>query len=585
MASAKKNISISSARVFVNPRSFSFILICILCIYVLVLSGCSLRLFEIPVDKRKTTFAKEEIDKKKVKDKEKIKELIEVLETRSRPEIEQIAISKDESRYIRKDLRNFITQEWEKGWKYLKSMDMNTYASSIEGIDGVLVPKKALRKFNPGDYRVYATDSKPGIKLSFIHLSDVQLRDERVYMFREGPTQFLDYFSSGFAHDPYLIMYDHSYYLTLIGVMRLLNESQLGDQKPSFMIHTGDVAHMGVVSEHYEFIYITNKLKIPWFNVLGNHDYPVYGNLSSEDVGVIDPNMGFQTLSSRYNFINMHGKGFEIDQMVYFSPENAPDDETLDKGSVYNGFDMKGAESVVDGNIEKPCEECPGYYYLEAVPPQGKDPGILVVVIDTSVEDFHFSDGSVCRNKNVGESKDKKKCDREQIDWLEEVLKKYAKEGNWMVLAYGHHALNRKSFCDDSYEKVTDLFHNPKYNVIAYFCGHSHEHWIKYHRNEDNPESFGFWEITTDSAMEYPKKGSLVNIVYTDEKYWEITLQSFWPYFLDGDLPDAPQMLINARKCFQASKDDNEGKKKKRYDKLHEKHHDAVLPFSFPKVQ
>jgi len=48
----------------------------------------------------------------------------------------------------------------------------------------------------------------------------------------------------------------------------------------------------------------------------------------------------------------------------------------------------------------------------------------MAVVLDTSVEDFHFAKGSVCRNENASESRDKDKCDREQIDWLENVLKK-----------------------------------------------------------------------------------------------------------------------------------------------------------------
>jgi hypothetical protein len=86
--------------------------------------------------------------------------------------------------------------------------------------------------------------------------------------------------------------------------------------------------------------------------------------------------------------------------------------------------------------------------------------------------------------------------------------------------------------------------------------------------------------------MEYPKKGSLVNIIYTKEGYWEITLQSFWPYFIENIGDDAPALLKNAKKCFEASKIDREGKNKMiRYSKLDPKHHDAVLRFSFPKAK
>jgi hypothetical protein len=207
----------------------------------------------------------------------------------------------------------------------------------------------------------------------------------------------------------------------------------------------------------------------------------------------------------------------------------------------------------------------------------------LVVVLDTSTKDFRFAKGTVYRHNEVAGSPDESKR-FEQINWLRGILEEYAAKGNWMVLAFGHHALNGKNFFDDSYKKVTELFHNPRYNVVAYFCGHSHEHLIAYHKNPDHAETFGFWEIKTDAIMEYPKKGSLVNILCTDEGYWEITVQSFWPYFLE-DLPlDAPAMLKNARKCFEGAKCDRAGKKKLlRYSKLDPKHHDVVLRFSFPK--
>jgi hypothetical protein len=591
MDSTKEIFAKSSLRAFLYAKSLSTALIYFLCINILVITGCVLKLFEYPAEKENLGRAKMQATSKANVAR------VEILQRRSEPKIEKSPHIPE--RFIRKDLQNFTDREWQEGWEYLKSMDMITYASSIEGTDGILVPKKALQRFDPGDSIAYSAHSEPRIKLSFIHLSDVQLRDERVYMFRKKLTEFLDYISDGFDHDPDLVFYDHSYYLTLIGVMRLMSNRLYNGEIPSFMIHTGDALHMGVVSENYDFIYMANKLRIPWYNVFGNHDFQVYGNLSSKDVGVIDPNMGFQTVSSRYNFINMHGKGFEIDKQVYFSPDNAPDDETTNKTkSVYNGFDRQGAKFLEPGDLEerinKPCKHCPGYYHFEAVKPEGSDPGILVIVLDTSTEDFRFAKGSIYRGKEVRDSTDKsKRCestDRSkrcaQLNWLRRVLEQYAEKDNWMVLAFGHHALNRKSFSDKSYQEIIGLFHNPTYNVVAYFCGHSHEHWVTYHRNHHHPKTFGFWEIKTDAIMEYPKKGSLVNIVSTDEKYWEITLQSFWPYFLQ-DLPDdAPAMLKNAKKCFEASINDNEGKKKvARYSRLDPRHHDVVLKFSFPKVQ
>jgi hypothetical protein len=81
--------------------------------------------------------------------------------------------------------------------------------------------------------------------------------------------------------------------------------------------------------------------------------------------------------------------------------------------------------------------------------------------------------------------------------------------------------------------------------------------------------------------MEYPKKGSLVNLICSEQGNWEITLQSFWPYFLENELaPNAPKMLKNAKKCYEASKEDNDGKKKTYYENFAETHHDTRLRFS-----
>lgn len=546
--------------------------------------GCALKLFEFPLDKETLKQASE-----KTRDTETLG-LVEVLKARPSYRLEETIDRSGKKRLIRRDLQDFIDREWLKGRNYLNKMDLKLYAIDIKGKGGIIVPKKLLARFEPDIPITYHKYNNPGVKLSFIHLSDLQLRDERVYMFNKKLTEFGDYISDGFQHEPGMIFYDYSYYLSQIGLMNRFQELLSTKERPLFMIHTGDSLHMGVVSELYEFIYMTNKLNIPWYNALGNHDYQVYGNLDSKDVGVIKPNMGFQTVNSRYNFINLHGGGFHVDKQVYFSPDNAPDDNTtLETRSVFNGFDRTGKTFSEQGRLRerlnKPCKNCPGYYHFEITEPKNGDPGILAVVLDTTTKDFKFARGTLYRHKETKDHPDEKRR-FEQINWLHDVLEAYARKGNWMVLAFGHHALNPKSFFDKSYKEAIRLFNNPKYNVVAYFCGHSHEHVVTYHKNSHNAETFGFWEIKTDSIMEYPKKGSLVNIVCTDEGYWEITLQSFWPYILDTLPDDAPAMLKNAKKCLEASKDDREGKKKRsRYSKLDPKNHDVVLRFSFPKTK
>ncbi len=562
------------------PRLLAFLLFCLF-----LNSSCAvLKLYEIPPGTKKVSAT----------GSPKALELINELEKRPAAKIEKS--KDDEKRLVRRDLQDLIDEEWSEGWEYIKELDIKLFATDKEGTDGLLVHEDRSACFDTGIPTLPAVPSphiEAGPKLCFIHLSDIQLHDERVYMFSEDLTNLFDQFVESFKHAPDMAFYDYSYYLALIGTMRVLCDKLPEEQRPrpSFMIHTGDAIDMGVVSELYEMIYITNKLRIPWYNVLGNHDYQVYGNISSKDVGVIKPHMGFLTINSRYNFISMHGKGFDVDRLVYFSPDNAPDDDTLLTGSVYNGFDVRGDSFAEEGRLRerrnRPCRNCPGYYYFEALQPKDGEPGILCIVLDTTTRDFRFAKGTVYRHNEVEGPPDEEKR-FEQIDWMKGILEKYHQKGNqkenWMTLVFGHHQLE-EGFFDDSDEELLELFNEPRYNVIAYFCGHTHKHEVKYHENPTNPEVFGFWEIVADSILEYPKRGSLVTFRYTEDGVWEMVLQSFWPYFLEKLDTNTPTLLRNARRCFYASKEDNKSKQLKAYEKLDLKHHDVVLKFVYPKTK
>lgn len=605
--------------------------------------GCNLKLYELPLDIKI--------------DSEASKSILNDIRRSSPPP--RIGKKFEEERLVRLDLEELIDNEWGHEGKnfndYIEKNkhNINTFAKNKEPIDGFLLSVDSLERL-PKNI-IWKHEKNEGViqgtKLSFIHLSDVQLHDERVYMFNKELTAFFDKFVQSFEHKREIVFYDYSYYLTVIGTINLLCE-RLTEQNPKFMIHTGDAIDMGVISELYEFIYITNLLNIPWYNVLGNHDYPVYGNIKSEQVGVIRPDMGFQTVNSRYNFINMHGGGFEVDKLVYFSPSNTPHSKNRLKDSLYNGFDMQGKpfeasvklekqpeglqlpKTVDSGELsydtssgllifrgamtkndrntllneskdtsyqekiemlykrsieyreDKPCScrDCPGYYHFEAKKPDGREPGVLCIVLDTTTRNFKFAKGTVYRHEEV-EGPPDESLREEEIRWLEKILKNYRAKGNWIVLVFGHHQLGREGFLDNSYEKLLDLFLDPANNVIAYFCGHTHKHEVTYHDDPKRPGTFGFWEIVTNSIFEYPKRGSLVTIRYTGEGIWELDLQSFWPYFLNSLEMDAPKLLQDAKTCFDASKEDEEGKKlEKRFQKLPVTHRDAALRFVYPKI-
>jgi 3',5'-cyclic AMP phosphodiesterase CpdA len=76
------------------------------------------------------------------------------------------------------------------------------------------------------------------------------------------------------------------------------------------MIHTGDSVDAGVVTELYEFLAISNEVQLPWYNVLGNHDSGVFGNIEQDMIFVNNPFVDFMALHSKFNIINMHHSAY-----------------------------------------------------------------------------------------------------------------------------------------------------------------------------------------------------------------------------------------------------------------------------------
>ena len=384
------------------------------------------------------------------------------------------------------------------------------------------------------------------VEMAFIHLSDVQIRDERVKLFGKNLSRTLDNVIPSFEHGTDQEHYDYAAYLAVIETINAYINSLPADsaRRPKFMIHTGDAVDAGVVEELYEFIYVSNQLSIPWFNVLGNHDVTVFGNFNNKKVYVNDPNLTFQTLHNTYNFINMHGGGDVADLNVNYSPE--PHAETdYETRSRYHGFDFYsyvGDRSPPAGVEEESsslylCRDCPGYYSFKLAKKDGSyhfviaddtakaknSQYILCVVLDTTTTKLGFAKGTV---------------GKDQLKWLEELLKGNRRD---LILAFGHHPLEHSAFMDDSYNEVVTLFH--RYGVVAYFCGHTHAYDINFHKGKGG--SSGFWEVITDSILEYPQEGSLVTIRNFGDGFGCIDVQNFGRRITSGRLKDESDWAYN----------------------------------------
>lgn len=429
-------------------------------------------------------------------------------------------------------------------------------------------------------------------EIAFVHLSDVQIRDERVKLFGKGASRILDNIIPSFEHSANQEHYDYAAYLALIKTINAYvnDESISMAKKPKLVIHTGDAVDSGVVEELYEFIYISNKLHIPWYNVLGNHDVTVFGNIADKEIYVNDPNLTFQTLHNKYNFINMHGGGHFIDPNINLGPDAA---EHLmgPTGSRYHGFDLydkkKNKKYSINGKYL--CRVCPGYYSFnmrkengdykfvppnEVAPPQNAREIVFIVLNTTTIATKLGARGTVDEDKQG-----------KQINWLREQLEKHKEK---LIFAFGHHPLDSFNFLDDSHKDLIELFH--KYRVIAYFCGHTHVHEIRFHKKDGTKQ--GFWEVITDSIIEYPQEGSLINIWNLGKGIGAIDVQSFGKNITnackcenDCKCKNIDSKVIKCKidcklKCeadlaFEAAKEDH-------FREINEQDRNARLTFSHP---
>jgi len=213
--------------------------------------------------------------------------------------------------------------------------------------------------------------SHSGVKLTFIHLSDVQLRDEQVRLYDKATSKLADYIIPSFEHGPIQEVFDGAVYYAIVQTINATanNHPEGNPLRPSFMIHTGDAIDAGVVNELYEFLYITNELKLPWYNAIGNHDVGTFGNIEQNLIYVNDPFVEFMTMHSKFNFINLHHSAYEFYPFVNVSPTNTGIDYTTRQADVlyskYNGFDKLNYSADKIGSEGFVCHNCPGYYSIE----------------------------------------------------------------------------------------------------------------------------------------------------------------------------------------------------------------------------
>lgn len=373
--------------------------------------------------------------------------------------------------------------------------------------------------------------------LSFVHLSDAQIKEHSVSM--AGPLgKLYDVVADGAFRPDDLERFDYTVLLaTILGVNRLAqapgganaHEPCPAPLEPEFVIHTGDALDAGMFSELFEFLTIMGQLAIPFYNVLGNHDVLFFGTFPAGAMEGLNVVLPFVPVRGARPFMQAHhpeAERADISIPALLREQHAPTEAAeLDHGrtirsmpgSAFHGFDLACPQPW---NRIALCDEAHGYYALELVIRADEagagDIRLWLLVLNTA-ELTPSTKGEALSQQSRGKMSDA------QFEWLEQQLAR-AEAENALVLVAGHHPV--ESFVGEQRERVrTALTGSPR--VLAYVAGHTHVNEFRRHpRGEGRPP---LWEIIAGSNMASPQLGAVVELLESrqDSGLFYLRVRSF----------------------------------------------------------
>jgi predicted phosphodiesterase len=361
----------------------------------------------------------------------------------------------------------------------------------------------------------FNTCSDSALILRFAWLSDAQIRQKEVKLFNDKVSLNLDNIIPSFEHDPVQEDFDWAVYLSIIAA---INQYHKKNPAIDFMIHTGDAIDAGTIEELYHFIYITNKLRVPWLNLVGNHDVAIFGNYQERLGYTRQAAVNFYPVGNQINFITMHGKerlisGFGSHLLPVASDGGHPPSED-GIGEVpitnYHGFDLRVTHSSGPSSANKfDPDDATGYYAFDI----DKTPiPIRVIALNSAKLDSWGADG------NINDA---------QREWLRQMIQT---SNGRLLLIFAHH---RPQEFD---QKTMSVLNDPGRGPMVVFTGHTHKHHIKLYTAANGQQ---FYELNTGSILEYPQIGRLIEIRGEPGGNMCLISRAFWNnYFnLESEIP------------------------------------------------
>lgn len=401
---------------------------------------------------------------------------------------------------------------------------------------------------------------------SFVHVTDVQLREATARVGSpkqsKGLDKFVDSFEHDFEQDLFVDVVLDALIQTINRTVRNLSEDGSSDQepqlqRPTFVIHTGDAIDVGLMSELRTFHRIMDRLELPWLSAIGNHDVLAFGNLIPGEPLTTDA-LAYGAKSDLRDAWWWRWLGRHVANgrwRVGFDKESCPgcEDELVATGKEGTEFakgfiDEHARHWMAPRRFGSKCDQPKKNGDCVTTTNHGFDLGPKINNVPLGYYDFDLGlgaqadDGSyryllrvlVLNTDEFGDPKLRNRggeggyVSEDQLKWLKEKQLKWLEDksttDNRLMLVFGHHPLstirrdlgdNKGAECDQQggsqarlRQLLGDLAKTGRF--LGYFAGHKHGHEIALQKTCDKKQAF--WEVQTGSIIGFPQEARWVTL-------------------------------------------------------------------------